>query len=135
MSFSVLVGIFLLTVFYIVYCQPRSNGGIGSDSGFDTAVNTERNRGQRQIIPITAIANKPTHHTLCGIGLKIQNGSLTISSIKPAGLFAYSGLKVGMIVKTINNVSGRKNCGRSDTNYQRCNWSSHYCYRQCKSTL
>jgi len=92
--FSVLFGI-------LICCLKGEAGKIGSDPGFDAAVKEERDRGQATF---TAIAHKSTHQMLCGIGMKIQNGSLTITSIDPDGLFANSGLKVGMIVKTMNNM-------------------------------
>lgn len=72
-----------------------------SDSEFEAAVNAERERDQ---VSIPATAHKATKQTRCGIGLKRLNGSVTITSIDPNGLFANSGLEVGMTIKTINNV-------------------------------
>jgi len=89
-------------LFGIFYCYVKEAAGKkGSDPGFDAAVNEERDRGQSTF---TAVAHKSTLQMLCGIGMKTQNGSLTITSIDPNGLFANSGLEVGMIVKTINNI-------------------------------
>ena len=73
-----------------------------SDSQFETAVDAERDRDQ---VSIPATAHKATKRTRCGIGFKRQHGSVTITSIDSNGLFANSGLEVGMVVKTINNVS------------------------------
>lgn len=99
---GIIIVVGVIVLFGILICCLKGEAGkIGSDPGFDAAVNEERDRGQATF---TAIAHKSTHQMLCGIGMKIQNGSLTITSIDPDGLFANSGLKVGMIVKTINNM-------------------------------
>ena len=78
--------------------------GNKSSNGFEEAVNEERNRGEAST---SATVHKATQQTQCGIGVKLQNGSVIITSIASNGLFANKGLKVGMTVKTINNVSVR----------------------------
>ncbi len=72
------------------------------EKSFEAAVNAVRDRDQTST---TATVHKPTQQMKCGIGMKLQNGSVTITTINSNGLFANSDLEVGMVVKTINNVS------------------------------
>ncbi len=79
----------------------RSGSG-KRDPGFEAAVNAERDRNQTTT---TATVHKPIQQMQCGIGVKLQNDFVTITSIRSGGLFTNSGLEVGMAIKTINNVS------------------------------
>ena len=99
--------VFLGVAGFIFYLQCKANGNnIGSDKEFDAAVDSQRTKSSSSSqTSITATAYKPTSQMHCGIGMKGQNRSIIISSINPNGLFANSGLKVGMFVRTINNVS------------------------------
>ena len=91
-----------LALFAVFYVCVKSSSASSNAKGFEAAVNAERNRGRTST---TATVAKPTQQSQCGIGLTAQNGSVTITSIDSNGLFANKGLEVGMIVKTINNVS------------------------------
>lgn len=106
--------VFLGVAGFIFYLQCKANGNnIGSDKEFDAAVDSQRMKStslSSSQTSITATAYKPTSQMLCGIGMKGQNRSIIISSINPNGLFANSGLKVGMFVRTINHLSTK---GRS----------------------
>lgn len=82
-------------------CCINSSSG-KRDPGFGAAVKAERDRNQTTT---TATVHKPMQQMRCGIGVRLQNDSVTITSIHSDGLFANCGLEVGMAVKTINNVS------------------------------
>ncbi len=70
---------------------------------FEAAVNAERDQGGQA--SIIATVHKSSQRMTCGIEVKLQNDSVTIISMDSDGLFANSGLEVGMAVKTINDVS------------------------------
>ena len=89
-------------LFAVFYCCAKGDSNRNGMVSFDKAVSIERERGQ---ISLTATALKPTKETRCGIGIKMQNRSIIISSIDNLGLFANSELDVGMVVKSINNES------------------------------
>mmetsp|Transcript_11579 Transcript_11579/g.17796 ORF Transcript_11579/g.17796 Transcript_11579/m.17796 type:complete len:487 (-) Transcript_11579:411-1871(-) len=97
---AVVIVVAVLALFGILYCVLSQNKK-GNDPGFQAAVNEERDRERSSF---TATAHKSTQQTRCGIGLKRLNGSVTITSIDPNGLFANSGLEAGMTIKTINTV-------------------------------
>lgn len=104
----IIVGLGLAGFIFYLQCKADGNN-IGSDKEFDAAVDSQRTKSSSlsssSQTSITATAYKPTSQMLCGIGMKGHNRSIIISSINPNGLFANSGLKVGMFVRTINNVS------------------------------